>query len=179
MLGSRLAQHNSLASRATGKDRAIGPLLIVATGLLMIGWFAPMMTVSQFLLLEKNISIFNALVIFAKHNEYFLLVIVLIFPVLFPALKIVFSYLLWYRYDSTMEYFQLHIKYLQTIGKWSMVDVFLVALVFASIKINIIGNVYLHWGIYCFTGSIILSMIIVTRLATLALQLPRHLRQKH
>ena len=105
MLGSRLAQHNSLASRATGKDRAIGPLLIVATGLLMIGWFAPMMTVSQFLLLEKNISIFNALVIFAKHNEYFLLVIVLIFPVLFPALKIVFSYLLWYRYDSTMEYF--------------------------------------------------------------------------
>ena len=161
-------RENSIASQAQGIERAIGPILALSAGLLVIGWFSPMMTVNQFLFLEEQISVFDSLLTFAVHGEIFLLVMVFLFSVVFPAAKIISSYLLWYEYDVTSDHFQKRVRILQEIGKWSMVDVFLVALVVAAVKVSIIGDIYLHWGLYSFTASVLLAMIVLSRLTTLA-----------
>ena len=149
-------------------DQAIGPILLLSAGLLVIGWFSPVMTVNQFLFLEEEISVFNSLLTFAIHGEILLLAVVFLFSVLFPAAKIISSYLLWYQYDGTTDCFQQRVRMLQGIGKWSMLDVFLVALVVAAVKVSIIGDIYLHWGLYSFAGSVLLAMIALSRLTTLA-----------
>ena len=162
------ARENTIASRAQGMDRAIGPILLLSASLLVIGWFSPMMTVNRFLFLEEQISVFDSLLTFAIHREFLLLVVVFIFSVLFPAAKIISSYLLWYVYDVTSDHFQKRVGVLQGIGKWSMLDVFLVALVVAAVKVSIIGDIYLHWGLYSFAASVLLAMIALSRLTTLA-----------
>ncbi|SVD21348.1 uncharacterized protein METZ01_LOCUS374202, partial [marine metagenome] len=162
------ARENTIASRVQGMDRAIGPILLLSACLLVIGWFSPMMTVNRFLFLEKQISVFDSLLTFALHGEILLLVIVFLFSVVFPAAKIISSYLLWYEYDVTSDHFEKRVRILQGIGKWSMVDVFVVALVVAAVKVSIIGDIYLHWGLYSFAASVLLAMIALSRLTTLA-----------
>ena len=47
-------------------------------------------------------------------------------------------------------------------------EVFLVALVVAAVKVSVISDIHLHWGLYFFSGSIILSMFALARLSVLA-----------
>jgi len=129
------------------------------------------MTVSRLVFLEEQVSIFDGLVTFARHEEFFLFMIVFVFSVLFPALKLTLSYLLWCRADVTDEKFQLRLSLIESLGKWSMTDVFLVALVVAAVKVSLISDVHLHWGLYSFSASILLSMLALTRLTTLARRL--------
>ena len=166
-----LPAKNSIAAQVHGPDRAIGKLLLLSATLLILGWFAPIMTVSRLVFLEEQVSIFDGLVTFARHEEFFLFMIVFVFSVLFPALKLTLSYLLWCRADVTDEKFQLRLSLIESLGKWSMTDVFLVALVVAAVKVSLISDVHLHWGLYSFSASILLSMLALTRLTTLARRL--------
>ena len=166
-----LPAKNSIAAQVHGPDRAIGKLLLLSATLLILGWFAPIMTVSRLVFLEEQVSIFDGLVTFARHEEFFLFMIVFVFSVLFPALKLTLSYLLWGLADVTDEKFQLRLSLIESLGKWSMTDVFLVALVVAAVKVSLISDVHLHWGLYSFSASILLSMLALTRLTTLARRL--------
>ena len=47
------------------------------------------------------------------------------------------------------------------LGKWSMVDVFVVALLVAAIQVSIITNVAIHAGIYLFTGAVLASIALL------------------
>ena len=162
---------NSIAAQVKGPDRAIGTLLLLSAILLILGWFAPVMTVNRLVLLEDQISIFDGLVTFALHGELFLLTIVFVFSVLFPALKLILAYLLWCRADVSDDKFRRRLSWIGSLGKWSMTDVFLVALIVAAVKVSLISDIHLHWGLYSFSASILLSMLALTRLSTLSYRL--------
>ena len=117
------ARENTIASRAQSMDQAIRPILLLSASLLVIGWFYPVMTVNRFLFLEEDISVFDTLLTFSIHGEILLLAAVFLFSVLFPAEKIISSYLLWYQYDVTTDCFPQRVRMLQGIGKWSMLKI--------------------------------------------------------
>ena len=47
---------------------------------------------------------------------------------------------------------------IETLGKWSMLDVFVVALLLVSLKLGALAKVEVHYGLYFFTASVILTM---------------------
>jgi len=159
---------NSIAAQVQGPDRTIGKLLLLSATLLIFSWFVPVMTVSRLVFLEEEISIFYGLVTLALHGELFLLTIVFVFSVFFPTLKLILAYLLWCRADISDANFAIRLSRIQSLGKWSMTDVFLVAIIVASVKVSFINDVHLHWGLYTFSASILLSILALARLTTLA-----------
>ena len=57
---------------------------------------------------------------------------------------------------------------LDFIGRWSMLDVFVAAMLVVVIKLSLISDVEIHAGLYVFIAAVILSMVAVRRIATLA-----------
>lgn len=49
---------------------------------------------------------------------------------------------------------------LETWGKWSMLDVFVVALLFVSVKLGSLANVTVHEGLYWFGGAVIVIQLL-------------------
>jgi len=48
---------------------------------------------------------------------------------------------------------------LEAVSKWAMLDVFVVALFVASIKLKVFASAETHYGLYLFVAAVLLSMI--------------------
>lgn len=92
------------------------------------------------------------------HGEIFLGTIILVFSVLFPISKNVLGVLAGLSSSTTTK--QGYYMLLDKTGKWSMTDVFVVALLILFFKAE---NIHLHLhsdiGVYCFAISTLLSSI--------------------
>ena len=58
------------------------------------------------------------------------------------------------------------LRLLGHISKWSMLDVFLVALLVVIVRLGVFGKVTVRWGIYVFAASVILGTLATNRLVT-------------
>ncbi len=92
----------------------------------------------------------------------------LAFTVAFPALKMLVALTLWYGADTRGPDLAGLLGWLETFGRWSMLDVFVVALTIVAIQISIVSDVTTHAGLYVFTAAVVLSMAGVRRLVILA-----------
>lgn len=145
--------------RLPGHHVTIGLLLWAALILLVSGVFAPILTLTKFMFFESRFSIYTGLVQLFRDKQYFLFVVILVFSICFPAWKLFLqAYLLHYKDLSESRRQQLF-GWLDTLGKWSMLDVFVVALLVVTVKLNIIADIKVHFGIYMFAASILLSML--------------------
>ena len=52
-----------------------------------------------------------------------------------------------------------YVHWLSVLGKWSMLDVFVVAVLIASVKLGSIASIEIHYGLYVFAASVILMMV--------------------
>jgi paraquat-inducible protein A len=163
-----LRHPRSLAAAATGADRFLGALFLVAAALLVAGWTLPIMTVRRLLFLAERISILEGIGVLWDSGDYFLFAVVLVFSVAFPAIKIAVALLLWYGADARGPRLGRSIDRLEALGRWSMLDVFLVAITIAAIKVSLVSDVTSHAGLYVFTLAVVLSMAGVRRLLALA-----------
>jgi paraquat-inducible protein A len=159
---------DSLASGARGIDRLLGPLLALAGGLLVAAWFLPMMSVQRFIFWQDDLSFAAALYELIEAGEYALFAILFTFSVAFPAAKLILAYFLWRKVDAKGPHLTRYLGMIEHFGRWSMLDVFVVALAVVAIKISIVANVEVHWGVYLFAGAILLSMVAVHRLSRMA-----------
>jgi paraquat-inducible protein A len=126
--------------------------------LLVAGLLLPIITVRK--LWAHNIfSVLSGIVSLWEEKYYILAVIVLFFSVIFPLLKLVSLFILWFFKLQNQQRIKL-LKYLEALGKWSMLDVFVVAIIIVTIKLGVLANAKAEKGIYCFAASIILAMIV-------------------
>ena len=157
----------SLLAVARGADRLIGWGLLLAAFLLMTGWLLPMMTLSRFVFLSQEVSLLQGIWELALEGEYFLFVLLAGFSVVFPAIKLLLGLLLWYGAAEPARQSR-WLRWLDFLGRWSMLDVFVVALVVVAVKVSLIDEVELHGGLYAFTSAILLSMLCLRRMEALA-----------
>jgi paraquat-inducible protein A len=52
-------------------------------------------------------------------------------------------------------------------GKWSMLDVFVVAVLVVAVKLGAIADVEMRFGLYAFAASVLLTMFITSRIVGL------------
>jgi len=158
----------SLAATARGPDRLLGLYFMVVSGLLVAGWTLPIMTVQKLVFFAEEVSIVAGARQLWEAGNYFLCVVVLAFSVAFPALKMLIALTLWYGADTRGSDLAGLLGWLETFGRWSMLDVFVVALTIVAIQISIVSDVTTHAGLYVFTAAVVLSMAGVRRLVVLA-----------
>ena len=135
----------------------VGGLLWAALILLIIGLFAPMMTLKKFLFLKNEVSIYTGLIGMFEEEHYGLFLIILIFSVCFPLIKIFSLAYVWYGPSAPARRQRL-LRWIEALGRWSMLDVFVVALLVVTIKLGLFADVDVHAGIYFFAASVLASM---------------------
>ncbi len=143
-------------------------LLWISLLTLAIGIFAPVMTFKKLIFHKNTFSIHTGLVTLFKEGEYILFLIIFVFTILFPVVKIFLLGLIHYFRLWPQEKRKKLLHYLSLVSKWSMLDVFIVALLVVIVRLGITGKVEVQWGIYVFAVSVILSTLATQRLTHIA-----------
>jgi len=147
------------------------PLLIgLALAVLVAGLSLPILTVEKTVFWrhwENHYSVFVGVVELAKSGDWLLAVILFFFSMVFPFAKLFSLALLWYRKLSETER-RKTLHWLEILGKWSMLDVFIVSILIVAAKLRDLTQVQPRIGIYLFGLAIILSILATTRVERLA-----------
>ena len=138
----------TLAAQVTGIDRMAGGGILLATALLAVGLSQPIMSIDRFFLFEEEVSIIGALTVLVQDGEWLLASVVGLFSIFFPILKLVLAWRLWQVSDLRNPKLGQQLEIMVAVGKLSMLDVFLVALVIAAIKISFVSDVEVQYGLY-------------------------------
>ena len=164
---------NSLAAQARGADRLLGAALFAAAGLLVVGWLVPVMTVRRLIFFEDRVSVLQALEALLEQRQFLLFFTVLVFSMLLPLVKIFLALRIWRGQDVRGEQFLISLTRAEILGRWSMLDVFLMALAVAAVNLSLIADVHLHWGLYALSGGVLLSLIATSRMSAMAAKIRR------
>jgi paraquat-inducible protein A len=121
------------------------------------GIAAPVLTFRKFLILKNTFSILSGLKTLWNEGEILLFLIIGVFSVLFPAAKILLMSGIWYLRPFSRPTSDKLLNNLGWISRWSMLDVYVVALLVVIVRLGALGRVQVRWGIYAFALSVILS----------------------
>ena len=129
----------------------------------------PVMTVRTLLVFYDEVSIVEGALRMVESGDYLLFAIILVFTIVFPLCKLILAFLVWRRLDSTPDSgLRIALSRVEIFSKWSMLDVFVVALVVVIVKISLVSDVTIHAGLYIFCAAVMLSMFAVWRISHLA-----------
>lgn len=141
--------------------RALVPGLIACSlVLLVVGLSLPIVTIQKHILfktVENTYSVAAGVKDLAASGEYVLAAIVFFFSMIFPFAKLLALWWLWSvkLYEAERK---LMLHWLGNLGKWSMLDVFAVAILVVLAKLRTLTQVEPRVGIYFFGAAIIMSM---------------------
>lgn len=151
---------NSYAFRRPVQGVLVNLALLGSLGLLFYGLQAPILTLEKFYFFSNTVSLLSALQQLAAEAEWGLFVLVGTFSVLFPILKSLILLLIWNFDAAHGERHRRHLHWLTIYSKWSMLDVFVVALLVVSVKLGTLAEAHVEVGIYAFAASVILTMLL-------------------
>ncbi len=133
-------------------------MLLAALGCYFAGIFLPFTTVSKLWLFENQISVCHGLVVLWNAGELFLFLILFVFTVCFPVLKINSLLILWFYPGLTAERARSFYKFVSHLGKWSMLDVFVVAILVLTVKSTGVASIRVGSGFFLFFLSVMLTL---------------------
>jgi paraquat-inducible protein A len=138
------------------RSTAVVPvLLVVAAALFLSGVFFPFFHVSKFWVFHEAISVVGGIVTLFQEGEYFLFAVLTLFTLVFPAAKLGLLALIWLERDKNLPRIQrLHAR-VAALGKWSMLDVFVVAILIVVMKAAGLAKIEIGFGLYLFTFSVV------------------------
>ena len=145
---------------ASASERRLLQLGTVLAAIMFVaGAYLPMMTLHKLLVFNQSFSVIAGVVELFVTGKYLLGMVIGAFSLLIPALKLVF--LGWILVtDRQSEYQRKILKLMHAFGRWSMLDVMVVAVLLVTVKLGAIASVSIHGGLYSFGGAVLLIMLI-------------------
>jgi len=134
------------------------------------GLLAPIITLEKFYFFENTVSIMSGLLELIDEGQFLLFIIISIFSVVLPVLKLFMLNKLLSPKLADNESFRKYLDWMHHYGKWSMLDVFVVAVLLAAVKLGSVADVQLHYGIYLFAAAVLLTMLVTARVVKLSEQ---------
>jgi paraquat-inducible protein A len=132
------------------------------------GLVAPIITLNKFVLIENTFSVLSGTIEMLIEGQYFLFLVVSGFSVVLPVLKIGVLYRLLSVRDGRMRELGRSLHLMHLYGRWSMLDVFVVAVLVVAVKLGAIASVEMRFGLYAFAAAILLTMYVTARVVHLA-----------
>ena len=163
--GAMAKRRDTLAAASAGADRWMGACLGLSGALLLAGLWLPALTVSAFFHSEQY-SLAGAVFGFAAAGDWFLFGLTFLFTVLLPLAKVAACLALWFAAPRGAG--ARLADGLAALSRWSMVDVFIVALVVLVVDGQLLTSADIHAGIVVFTAGVLLSGWAARRVARLA-----------
>lgn len=156
-----------LSRRARGIDRSVGIILTASFVALIVGLLLPAITVRS-LFFSRDLSLIESVLAFLDGGDWFLFIITFLFSVVFPMVKIMTGLALWYFVDATNVYARPIIGWLAFLSKWSMLDVFIIALIVLVADGRLLSSADIEVGAIVFSGAVLASTWATKRLSMLA-----------
>lgn len=134
------------------------PLLIILSAIFLgAGLCLPLMNVEKMIFWKNQYSVITGITGLFEDGEYFLSAILFFFCLVFPILKIIFLGVVWlFKLEDHAR--SKILKWLTFLGKWSMLDVFVVAILIVAVKLGPVASVKPQVGVYIFCAAILLSI---------------------
>ena len=135
------------------------PLLILTNiGLLIAGWSLPTLKLTKVIFFTSTYSIWAGITELWKSHHYFLAALIFFFSMIFPSAKLLSLLTVWFV-PLTYETRAKSLNLLEILGRWSMLDVYVVAVLVVLIKAKDIVDANASIGIYMFAAAIFLSLL--------------------
>lgn len=130
-------------------------LTIISGLLLLLGIFLPTLEIKKFFIFNDTYSIFSFTIELFIKKEFLLFLLIFLFSICFPFFKI---FVLFQKLNGKTI-----APWVIQLGKWSLAEVFLAALIVFSVKAGGVASAVTLPGLYFFTSSIALTAWIAVK----------------
>jgi paraquat-inducible protein A len=141
-----------------GRSYLLGLLIVAAAVCLVLGVALPAIKLTRLYVWTDTHSIASVIVALFRENEIFLCLILVVFSIVFPTLKLLYLLALYAVPAEHGNKRRKALERLSWLGKWSMLDVMVLALMVFYVKSSGIADAAALPGIYFFTASVVLTM---------------------
>lgn len=144
----------------------MAPILLgLAVTLFFTGVFFPFFHVSKFWVFSESVSVAGGIITLLQEGEYFLFAVLTLFTLVFPCVKLGLLGIIWLEHDKDLTRVRRLHQRVSSLGKWSMLDVFVVAILIVTIKAAGLARIQIGLGLYSFTFSVIVTQLASARLS--------------
>ncbi|WP_435274223.1 paraquat-inducible protein A [Psychrobium sp. nBUS_13] len=154
-------------NKFNAKQWVLNALWLVTAILLIIGLTQPMFTFTHFYFFDDTFSLVDAIFHLAAQGEYILFGLLFLFSLVMPVVKML---MLLYSVNAGQlltNTQRMRLDKIAKLGKWSMLDVYVIAILAVTIKLSLIASVTIHYGLVAFALSVTLSMALPWMIAAL------------
>lgn len=131
----------------------------MATCCLLAGMFHEFITFKEFFVFNQTLSLIGSIFKLWEFQEYFLFFILFCFSIVFPLLKLLALFaVLNLPFSASIKKTLANVVH--TLGKWSMLDVYVAANLVLLLRYGSVGKVEIHGALVFFSIGIILSMVV-------------------
>lgn len=152
-------QNRTISLQTSFPKRIDIPVYLFTSAVLLgFGLFLPVITLKELVFWTHTFSVTSGILSLFQEKQYLLGVTILFFSIVFPIFKLGVLSIIWFSHlEEKRREFYVH--WLGILGKWSMLDVFVIALTIVITKVSGFAEAQAHSGIYFFAGSIMLAML--------------------
>ena len=158
----------TISERFPHKARRLRWLILLNILILLVGLFSPMLTLEKFIIIENTFSVVSGVLQLLEEGKWFLFLLLTLFSILFPVLKMFLLYHLVSVYAANVHLYRRYLELMHQYGRWSMLDVFVVAVLIVAVKLDLVLDVQVHFGLYAFATAVLLMMYITARVVELS-----------
>jgi paraquat-inducible protein A len=137
----------------------LGILIVAATVCLVLGLTLPIVRLTRFYVWTDVHSMISILEELYAAKEFFLAVVIGLFSVVFPFIKLLYLLGLFSARNVSPERRSLLLRHMSWLGKWSMLDVLVLALLIFYAKSTKLADAVSMPGIYMFAAAVVLTML--------------------
>jgi paraquat-inducible protein A len=147
----------------------LGLAIIGASIALALGISLPSIKLTKFYFFSTEYSLISTVQSLLERRQYFVGALVLVFSILLPAFKILYLVILTTMPTETLVRQYRRLRALEWIGKWSMHDVLVLALMIFFVKSQGIYDATSLSGVYFFTLAVVFMILAYAWLNVLSL----------
>ena len=140
----------------------------LATAMFVVGIFAPMMTISQLIVISSSFSVYSGVVELVRNGQIILFLFVAGFSIVVPLLKIWVLFRLTSKSCVSGSKLKRLLFLMHEYGRWAMLDVMVVAILIVTVKLGTIASLKIHYGLYVFGAAVLLIMLTTGRVIRLS-----------
>ena len=133
-------------------------LLLVSLTMLLVALSMPLMKVEKMVFWKNDYSVIAGVHGLWRQGQYVLAIILFFFSIVFPIFKLAVLAFIWFIPLAEGKRKKV-LHWLGILGKWSMLDVFMVAILIVLVKLGPLAKVEPQRGLYWFAAAILFSMI--------------------
>jgi paraquat-inducible protein A len=146
------------------RDWPTGTLLLAALALFAAGLTMPAFSITSLAWFTSTFSLLDGVFAFYRAQNYVLFAVVFVFSLVLPASKILVGLWAWAAGLRGHPALGGVLGWLAAVSKWSMLDVFIVALMVLALEGSLLTFSDIHAGIVLFAASVVLSTLAMMRL---------------